>query len=112
MHFGTLANLMVFASFSIKVNEIGSTANAAVLWSVAQIVRFSEWAPNDTSKLKGKQEIFFDRITIKEFCRKNRERNHCYGLTNFQGPSLYYVSNTGWVGSKNVIFTDVQYYLC
>ena len=42
MHFGTLANLMVFASFSIKVNEIGSTANSAVLWSVAQILRFSE----------------------------------------------------------------------
>ena len=35
MHFGTLANLMVFASFSIKVNEIGSTANAAVLCSVS-----------------------------------------------------------------------------
>ena len=57
MHFGTLANLMVFASFSIKVNEIGSTANAAVLWSVAQIVRFSEWAPNDISTLKGKKGI-------------------------------------------------------
>ena len=65
MHFGTLANLMVFASFSIKVNEIGSTANAAVLWSVAQIVRFSEWAPNDILTLKGKKRIFIDRIYIK-----------------------------------------------
>ena len=76
---------MVFASFSIKVNEIGSTANAAVLWSVAQIVRFSEWAPNDISTLKGKKGIFVDRIylKIKEFYRKDRERNHCYGLTNF-----------------------------
>ena len=73
MHFGTLANLMVFASFSIKVNEIGSTANSAVLWSVAQIVRFSEWAPNDIT-LKGKKGIFVDRIyiQIKEFCRKDR----------------------------------------
>ena len=72
MHFGTLANLMVFASFSIKVNEIGSTANAAVLWSVAQIVRFSEWAPNDTLTLKGTKGIFVDRIYIKTkvLCRK------------------------------------------
>ena len=75
---------MVFASFSIKVNEIGSTANAAVLWSVAQIVRFSEWAPNDISTLKGKKGIFVDRIyiKIKEFCRKDWERNHCYSCNN------------------------------
>ena len=79
MHFGTLANLMVFASFSIKVNEIGSTANSAVLWSVAQIVRFSEWAHIDILTLKGKKGTFVDRIyiKIKEFCRKDRERNHC-----------------------------------
>ena len=69
---------MVFASFSIKVNEIGSTANAAVLWSVAQIVRFSEWAPNDISTLKGNKGIFVDRIyiKIKTFCRRDRDRNH------------------------------------